>query len=205
MKKYLSLIINAVLVVAVAVLYVLHFCNGSCAVDGKPAASKKLKKVNPEELVAIAYINVDSLLLNYSFAKEANEKLLSRSEKSQAQIAKQMNLWQKEAGEFQRKIQSNSFLSRERAEQENARLMKKRQDLEQLDGKLTQELMKEQKRMNEQLKDTINVFLKEYNKTHKYQVILSNTMNDNVLYAEDGYNITSEVVELLNARNKKEE
>ena len=58
--------------------------------------------------------------------------------------------------------------------------------------------------MNEQLRDTINMFLKEYNKDKKYQVILSNTMNDNVLSSEPGYNITSEIVDLLNARYNKE-
>lgn len=205
MKKNLSLIINAVLAVAVIVLFILHFSCGTCSVDKKAESKSKNAKVKTEISNSIAYINVDSLLLNYNFAKEANEKLLARSEKSQSQVSKQMNQWQKEAAEFQRKVQSNSFLSRERAEQENARLMKKRQELEALDGKLTKELMDEQKRMNDQLKDTINAFLKEYNVTHKYQVILSNTMNDNILYAQEGCNITSEVVEMLNARFSKPE
>lgn len=206
MKQYLLYILNGILAVAVIVLYILHFtCKPSANDDDNiPAVSKNAKRINADQYLPIAYINVDSLLLKYSFAKEANERLLSKSERSQAELNRQMNQWQREAADFQHKVQNNSFLSRERAEQENARLMKRRQELEQLDTKLSQELMQEQKKMNEQLKDTINTFLKQYNKKRKYQIILSNTMNDNVLYAKDGYDITSEVIEILNSRYKKE-
>ncbi|MDR3705912.1 MAG: OmpH family outer membrane protein [Paludibacteraceae bacterium] len=204
MKQYLLYVINGVLVVAVIILYVMHFTGNSSKEEGEISSARKdAKGINRDQLIPIAYINVDSLLLKYNFAKEANERLLAKSQHSQAELNKQMNQWQKEAADFQKKVQNNSFLSRERAEQENARLMKRRQELEQLDGKLSQALMQEQKKMNEQLKDTINTFLKQYNKKRKYQVILSNTMNDNVLYAKEGYDITSEVIDLLNARYKK--
>jgi outer membrane protein len=59
--------------------------------------------------------------------------------------------------------------------------------------------------MNEQLRDSIYKFLQEYNKDHKYQMILSNTMNDNIMVADNAYNITNEVVELLNAKYVKAE
>jgi len=54
--------------------------------------------------------------------------------------------------------------------------------------------------MSEQLRDTINAFMKEFNKEHKYQLIISNTSSDNVLYAEKGYDITLEVTKALNER-----
>ncbi len=202
MKQKLSLILNVVLLVAVVLLYVLHF-SSSCRV--KSGADKKSTAVKADSLnmLPIAYINTDTLLQNYTFSKEANERLLAKSQKSEAELAKRMNQWQKEGMEFQKKLQANLFLSQERAEQENARLMKKRQELEQLQAKLTRELMAEQQEVNEQLKDTIDTFLKEYNKTKKYQLILSNTLNDNVLYSEEGCDITSEVVELLNERIAK--
>ncbi|MBN1462386.1 MAG: OmpH family outer membrane protein [Paludibacteraceae bacterium] len=202
MRQNLSYIFNAILGVAVIILFVLHFSD-SCSVSTKTEKSKKQKAADCSQQIPIAYIDIDTLLLNYNFAKDANARLLSKSERSQAEFNKKMSQWQKEGAEFQRKYETNSFISRERAEQENTRLMKKRQELEELDAKLTQELMEEQKKMNEQLRDTINLFLKEYNKDKKFQVILSNTMNDNVLSSEPGYNITSEIVELLNARYNK--
>ena len=68
---------------------------------------------------------------------------------------------------------------------------------------LRQQLMEQQQKMSEQLRDTINAFLKVYNKDGKYQMIISNTANDNILYAGKGYDITSDVIEKLNARHTK--
>ena len=103
-------------------------------------------------------------------------------------------------GEFQRKLEANAFLSRERAEQEQSRLLKRQQELQELDGKLSQQLMQVQQKMSEQLRDTINAFLKEYNKDNKYEIIISNTSSDNILFAAEGYDITSEITKLLNER-----
>lgn len=202
MKQNLSLIFNGILGVAVIILFILHFSDFS----NKSVTQQKNKKGDKKEIanqLPIAYIDIDTLLSNYKFAKDANDQLLSKSQKSQAEFSKKMTKWQKEGVEFQRKLQSNSFLSRERAEKENARLMQERQSLEELDANLSQALIDEQKKMNLQLRDTIDMFLKEYNLDKKYQLILSNTMNDNVLSSEPSYNITSEVVDLLNARYEK--
>ena len=51
-----------------------------------------------------------------------------------------------------------------------------------------------------QLRDSINAFLKEYNKTKGYSMIISNTGFDNLLYADSIYNITREILDGLNAR-----
>ena len=51
-----------------------------------------------------------------------------------------------------------------------------------------------------QFRDSINAFLKEYNKTHGYSLIFSNTGFDNLLYADSAFNITEEIVNGLNAR-----
>ena len=102
--------------------------------------------------------------------------------------------------EFQRKLENNAFLSRERAEAEQSRLMKKQQDLQQMEGAMSQQLMEQQQKMSEQLRDTINAFMKDFNKDNRYQMIISNTANDNVLYAGKSYDITSEVITKLNER-----
>lgn len=201
MKQNLLLVINGVLAVAVVVLFFLFF--NYSKINNKSLA-KEDSCSSEEKIFPVAFIDVDSLLHNYEFTKQANEKLLSQSEKAEARLQREMEQWQKDGMEFQRKIQTNSFLSRDRAEQEEMRLMKKRDELENLRNKLSRDLMDEQRRMNEQLRDTINSFLKDFNMDKKYQIILSNTMNDNILYSEQAHNITSEVVDALNLRyNKK--
>ncbi|MBP1637709.1 MAG: outer rane chaperone Skp (OmpH), partial [Bacteroidetes bacterium] len=150
----------------------------------------------------IAYVNIDSLLLNYTFAKNANEALTRKQEDSRLTISSRARQLQTEMDEFQRKLENNAFLSRERAEAAQSELLKKQKDLQAMDAKLSQQLMEQQQKMSEQLRDTINAFMKDFNKDGKYQLIISNTANDNILYAGKTYDITSEVVKQLNTRNK---
>lgn len=195
--KNVSLIFNVVLAIAVIVLYVLMLGNKSNKTMG-PALNTS--DSTQTALLPIAYINIDSLLLNYIFAKESNESLLKKAEDSRLDLNVRDRQLQGEMAEFQRKLENNAFLSRERAEQEQTRLIRKQQDLQQLNAKLSQELMESQQKMSEQLRDTINNFLKVYNKDKGYQLILSNTSNDNILLGNEGYDITNEVIELLNKR-----
>ncbi|KAB2819292.1 MAG: OmpH family outer membrane protein, partial [Paludibacter sp.] len=188
--KNISLIINAVLGVAVIVLFVMVLGGkNSGRAPGVHFGSDSTLTVK----LPIAYVNVDSLLLNYQFAKESNETLLKKQEDSRLDLNVQARQLQGEMAEFQRKLENNAFLSRERAEQEQNRLMRKEQDLQQLNAKLSQELMEVQQKVSEELRDTINAFLKEYNKDKKYEMIISNTASDNILLANDGYDITQEV------------
>jgi outer membrane protein len=195
--KNLSLIINAILAIAIVVLFVLVLGNKSNSTTKQFAIGKDI--VTKGKL-PIAYVNIDSLLLHYQFAKEANESLIKKQEDSRLTINTKARQLQTEMGEFQHKLENNAFLSRERAEQEQARLQKKQQDLQVLDGDLSKQLVQIQQKMSEQLRDTINSFMKNFNKDHKYEMIISNTSSDNILYADKAYDITSEVTKLLNER-----
>lgn len=197
--KNLSLIFNGVLALAVIALFIIVFSkNGNNAGVSVPFTKEEIKQGK----LPIAFVNVDSLLSNYQFAKEANESLIRRQEDSRLNINTKARQLQVEMGEFQKKLEANAFLSRERAEQEQARLVRRQQELQELDGKLSQQIMQVQQKMSEQLRDTINAFLKEYNKDKRYEMIFSNTSSDNILYAEKGYDITTEVTKLLNERFK---
>ena len=195
--KNLSLIFNAILAIAVVVLFVLVLGNKTNSTS-KPVAVET--EFITKGKLPIAYVNIDSLLLHYQFAKEANESLIKKQEDSRLTINTKARQLQTEMSEFQRKLENNAFLSRERAEQEQARLQKKQQDLQVLDGDLSKQLVQVQQKMSEQLRDTINSFMKQFNKDKKYQLIISNTSSDNILYADKSYDITAEVTQLLNER-----
>lgn len=149
----------------------------------------------------IAYINVDTLLAYYQLAKDANEQLLQGQEDSRQRINARAKQLQEDMASFETKMKNNAFVSREKAEQENNRLVAKQKELQDLNQQLTNQLMAQQQRFNEQLRDTINQFLKGYCPARHYQIVLStNSMNDNVLYAANGYDITKEVIKQLNER-----
>ena len=194
--KSFSIIAYTALALSGTVLF--SSCNKKAAKTEEVTVNSKNTANNGR--LPVAYINVDSLLLHYQFAKDANESLIRKQEDSRLKINTMARQLQIEMGDFQRKLENNAFLSRDRAQQEQTRLQKKQQDLQQMDADLSKQLVQIQQKLNEQLRDTINKFLKDYNKDKKYALIFSNTSNDNILFADKQYDITSEVTKLLNER-----
>lgn len=200
--KNLSLILNAILIVAVGVLFVMQFtCKNSCSGgDSKKNAKKDslLANVNDD----IAYINVDSLLGNYNFYEELEARLLEKQKSMESDLNKKMAAFEKEANEFQKKVQNNSFLSQESAQRQQEELMQKQQNLYKLRDDLTLELQKEGQNLELQLLDTVTNFLKEFNKDRKYRYIMNSA---SFLYGNEGLDITDTIASLLNGRYQSKE
>ena len=185
---------------AVAVLALSAQCTPKKTDEAVPAA-----KLTPAEVtLPIAYVNIDSLLLNYNYAKDLNEALLRKQENSRVSINQKGKALEREVTDFQKKIQNNAFLTEQRAQQEAARLQKQEAELNELSQRLNNELMIEQQKMNVQLNDSIQNFLKIYNAEKKYEFIFSNTMGDNILIAQPKYDITNDVLVELNKRYQPE-
>lgn len=204
-----TIIVESILAAAVLTLFVLFF-----------TVNPHAKKVNNQEIVAsgdllpIAVINTDSILKHYTLAEEASDKLMARYEESTVKLdtkakslQKEVETFQQDVINFQKKVEANAFLSRDRAESEQARLQKKeqqlmakQQDLENLRQKLSADFMNEQAALTQQLQDSVQAYLQEFNADGRYHLVL----NDAVLLNKvTGYDITDEVIEALNARYNK--
>lgn len=192
----IQICINVVLAAAVVALFVLVFAF-------RPKTAAPVVTENGEQPLPVAYLNLDSLLVNYRFAVDASDRLMAKQEDARLKLNTKMRTFQNEYADFQRKMENNAFLSRERAENEANRLQRKQQELQELEQKLTQEIMLENQDLNLQLADSLTNFLKEFNADGRYQMILSNQGKDNVLMADPAYDITNEVIAGLNARYKK--
>lgn len=205
----ITIIVESILAAAVVALFVLFFTPNPQA---KKADSQEI--IASGELLPIAVINTDSILKHYTLAVEASEKLMSSYEESTVKLdtkakslQKEAETFQKDVMDFQRKLEANAFLSRERAESEQARLQKKeqqlmakQQDLENLRQKLSADFMNEQAALTQQLQDSVQAYLREFNADGRYHLVL----NDAVLMNKvAGYDITDEVIEALNARYNK--
>jgi outer membrane protein len=188
-----------VLAVAVIVLFILHFTSKSSPGD---TTKRELSVLLNDSSITlpVAYVNVDSLLMNYNFAKDLNESLLRKEESTRATLNQRQNEINSAAQEFERKLRNNAFLSQERAQQEQERILKMNQEYQQLAERLTQELLLEQEKLNIQMEDTIKVRMVEYNRDKNYEIIFSNRTTSNILYAHDKYDITDDVVEFLNSK-----
>lgn len=193
--KNLSIVLNVVLFIAVGILYVLYFTGrkgtentASVNGDGGSAAS------------TIVYVNTDTLLSKYQLSVELNEAFLKTQEERRTELNGKAKQLDQEAGEFQRKLENNGFLSRDRAEAAQRELMMKQQKLQQLQQEMTDKMMREQSELTRKLFDSITVFLADYTKNQGYNIVLSTTLGGNVLYSQEGFDITNDVVNQLNAK-----
>jgi outer membrane protein len=187
--------VNVLLVAAVATLFGLVLSGKS----NEPVA----EVATDAEVLPVAYVNVDSVLVKYNFAIDANEQLMKKQEDARLKINTKLRSFQNDVNDFQRKLQNNAFLSRERAEQAQQALAKKEQDIQQLEAKLIQEILEENQKVNAQLADSLTNYLNIFNEEAKYHIIFSNNAKDNLLLANEQYDITEKIIEGLNARYKK--
>ena len=195
--KNLSIGLNVLLLIAVIVLYILHFSGNS------KSTSNQGGTVTVNADAKIVYINMDTLLNNYTQSRELNEAFLKKLEANRTELNIKVKNFDREAAEFRNKAENGGFMTRERAEQAQMDLMIKQQNLQKLQQEMTENAQREQMEINRKLYDAITNFLTEYNKAKGFQLILSTTLGGNVLFAQEGFDITNDVVNQLNEQYKK--
>ncbi|MBR3660044.1 MAG: OmpH family outer membrane protein [Bacteroidaceae bacterium] len=144
----------------------------------------------------IAYIDVDSLLANYTFYQDLAEEMTRKEENYRLALTEEANKWQKDVEAHQKKIANSVYSSVERAQSEENRLAKRQQALQEKSDKYTQELLAERDANSQKISETVDNFVKEYNKTHGFNMIISKA---SLLYADEALNITAQILEGLNA------
>lgn len=190
-------IFRTLAVAAVATVAMTSCDNSAPKMDDKSQASEQTA---PAEL-KIAYVEVDSIMTQYTFCKDYTEILQKKGQNIQNTLASKQRALEQAAANFQQKLQQNAY-TREQAEGIQASLQKQAADLEGLNQRLSGEFQTETDKYNNALRDSIQHFLAKYNKDKKFSIILSKA-GDNLLYADKAFDITSEVVVGLNKAYKK--
>ncbi|MEJ7645608.1 MAG: OmpH family outer membrane protein [Chryseolinea sp.] len=186
--KNLSLVLNAVLVIAVAVLFYLHFSGGKTSNSSPAAANLGDSK--------IAYINSDSVLQDYDYFKIQRDQLEQKGKKVDQDYRNRAQGLQNEIAAYQRNV-SSMTLGQVRATEED--LGKKQQNLQMYQQTVSQQMMGEQEKLTKELYDRITVFLKKYGEEKGLQMVLKVDQTSDVLYAGEALDISREVVDGLNA------
>jgi outer membrane protein len=189
-----STIVNIVLAVAVAGLYIIYFTGNK-----KGASSLSDSPKGTGKTLTIAYVKMDSMLFTYELAKKLHAELADKQEVYRKQYTEKRLKFDREAASFQEKAQRGGFLTEERLRQEQERLVGVQQEIQKLDADLTQKLSDMQGQINQQIVDSISSFLKKYNDIKKYDIILNSA---SMLEGSPQINITREVTQGLNDRYK---
>ena len=188
MKKYI--------LPALAIAAMMVSCNNqSPKMDDQPAAAAS------GDGLKIAYVEVDSLMTQYTFAKDYSVTLQKKSNNARNTLNQKGNALQAAAANFQQKLNNNGFQSREQAASQQAAIERQQRDLQELQARLENDLANETSKFNEALRDSLQNFLKDYNNDKKYDMIMAKS-GDNILIADKKLDVTQDVINGLNKRYK---
>lgn len=155
----------------------------------------------PSGSLEIAYVNIDTLTQKYTWAKKYNEDIFAKRNSIERKYEAAAGNWQKKVMQFQEKGRMGNMSAQEIQSTEE-QLGREQENIVKQREKELADLMEIDSKNNKKFTDDINNFIKEYNKDGKYKFIFSYVKNGNMLYADEAANITNDVVNGLNEKNK---
>jgi outer membrane protein len=192
--KNLSLTLNVVLLVAVAVLYYLHFSSRKAPAAAVRTADTRAA-AGGQKTDQYAYVNVDSLLTNYDYFKATRTQLEDRRKKLETEIAGRTRSLENEVVSAQRKANTMTL---EQAQLTEQNLRRKGQELERYQNDAARQLAEEEQKKNEELINNISLYLKKHTEDKPYKIVFGYSKGGGILYATDSLDITQEVLKGLN-------
>jgi outer membrane protein len=208
MKNSLQLAINAVLVLAVAVLFYLHFSDKPAAVAARkaPVATQTTNSPGaalettvaaeaPEVAVAdtnkVAYVESGKLLDGYKGMQDARKAFEAKAKRWEAQNQSMVQSFQTAVQQYQKQGESMSPEQRAATEQ---KLGAQQQQVGLSQQKLQQQAQEEEAKMTQAVLERVNKQIEKYGKANGYRLILSGSL----AYGRKDLDITQPVLKYLN-------
>lgn len=188
---------NAVLLLGLIGIYILHFTSAPKSKVNAEATAPLQK----EGGLTIAYVDTDTLLANYEYAKELEQELLAYKSQQEQYGRQQIEKFQKD---YQDYLQNGANMTRTQQEAKEAELKQRSEKMATLEQELTAKIMERQIEENTKLLNAIFAFVREYNaQNQKFDIILRKTFeNSPSLYLNPGMDITKEILDGLNEEHR---
>jgi outer membrane protein len=194
MKK-LSIVLFAVLFLAILVLYFFHFTGSK-----KSDSSVTVKEIPAG---AIAYVNIDSVIFKFDMFFDRRNDLMAKQKSAEAELNSKGSQYEKGAKDYQDKV-NKGLITRATAAELEQSLVQQQQELVSLRDKLQTNLMEEEQVMNRQILEYITKFLEENKSEYNYQYILGKSFGGVVLFSDNSLDITQKVLDAINKKYKAE-
>ena len=176
---------------------------GSIAACSKNKSAETTASTPPSaDKEAIVYVNSDTLLTKYEYAKDIAKRLETKGKSAQDDLASRGQSFQREVAEYQR---NQATLSADQRQSTEARLQREQQSLQTYQQNATAEFQNSQATENGKLYDKIADFTKVYAKEKGYKMILTySKASPTVLYGDPALDVTGDVLNKLNDAYAKE-
>jgi outer membrane protein len=153
-----------------------------------------------------AYIDTSKLMEESTEAKDIEAKYKDKSKVMGSQLEAEVNRFKSEAASFKQNAATNGQAW---AQQKGAELQQREQQLNYAQQAMLQQLQQESGVEMDSLVKTYKKVIKDFGKEKGYDYIYGTGDAQSILYAQDNYDITKEVIKLVNDKykssDKKEE
>ena len=174
------------IIVIIAIAISIVSCN-----EKQPTTVKEVKT---------AYVDTSVLMKEYTEAKDIEAKYKAKAEEKGRQLEAEINRFKQEASGFQAQAQANG---QEWAQKKGAELQRREQQLAQAQQALAQQLQQEGGAEMDSVVSAVKTTIKAYGKEKGYAYIYgTGDSNASILYAEDKFDITKDIIKVLNDKYK---
>ena len=154
---------------------------------------------------SIVFFNIDKVVENYDMANDLRSVVETKVSGIQAEIDRRGNKLQKDANDFQNKV-DKGLLTTSVANEQYQRLQQQQNDYQQYVVRKQQEMNEEQQVMLNQIMNAIAEYVQQYNTTKQYALILTTSgdiLPAPVVTGSATLDITDEILAGLNAEYVK--
>jgi outer membrane protein len=187
--KNLSVTFNVILLLAVVVLYYLHF-TGS-----KSSAANTAEAQSAELTGNIGYIDTDSVISSYTFSKEKQLMLEEKNNSRAANMKNRQGTYENMVRKYQSELPI--LTEREKAKKEE-QIMKLQNELMQMQQQYQQEAMMEETALIGAVVDSLESFFMKYAVEKKLDYVLGYQRNGTIFYKNPKLDLTADVIARLN-------
>lgn len=197
--KNALLILNLVLLVAVGVLFYLHFSSGKQSTEPRIASSNHDPAASHGSC-RIAYFDMDSINNSFVLIKDVKAELSREEEKINATLTNLQKTYNDRLTHYQGQQQQG--MSQVESEKANRDILQLQDKIRSTKQEMEQRYQDLYMRKMQDVKSKVEEYLKEYNKDKGYAYILAYEPGF-IFYRDSALNITTEIVAGLNEKYKK--
>ncbi|MDN3708625.1 OmpH family outer membrane protein [Myroides ceti] len=147
-----------------------------------------------------AYIDTEKLMKEYQESIDFEAKYKSMSERIQNELSSDMKKFQSDVQDLQRSAQSKGM---EWAQKREAELTRRQQTLAEKEQNYMKKFQEEGAVERDSMVSKMKTFIKQYGKEKGYDYVFGTGDAATVLYAKDGYEITEEILKIMNEEYAK--
>ncbi len=183
-----------IIFLAVVAVAALTACNQNST---QPAAEVATPVAESTLTGRIAYVNIDSLVAGYNLAIDLQTAFEEKAQKLDNDLSAKSRSLERGIADYQEKVTKGLVTRSQAAELENQLNNQQNAFIAQRDNALA-ELSEEEAVMNNRIFFGISDYIKEYNATAKYDMILTTSITGPILDANAELDITAVILKGIN-------